>query len=596
MLGINCRTLLMSMEDHEDDDFGSGCVSTIGEDDHLRTIIHLDIDCFYAQVEMLNDPSLKEKPLGIQQKNIVVTCNYVARERGVGKCQYITEARKICPELVLVNGEDLAQYRRVSMGVYNSLVRETQSEVERLGMDENWVDVTQMVEARMREEGPGDPEGPGHRVGLACPRPGCGCDMRLVTGSVIARELRDLIRREHGLTVSAGVSYNKLLAKLGGSLHKPDDQTLLGPGGVNTVLDPDRAVTSIPGVGRRMGEMLESGGVTSVAQLRAASPSLLRSAGIPEDSVRLVQGLARGWDQSRVKMSGKVASIGLEDRFMGIHDRQGLRDKLVWLVDRLEQLVIEDGRKASTFRVTIRDYIKDKVIKKFHKESRQSRVAPRLFLLEGGVMRPSAKTELVDMGLSLVGKMLNTSNHFHITLLGVCLSDFLDQVETKASIKRFFSPTKVDAGKMEKDPQTGDGVSPEQAGIESSKKRRKLDLTDAEVYKSIDETPKCPRDYDPSVWNALPSPIKKEIVSENYGKNLTAAENNKIKDPLPEEISLKVDTKCPKNVDPEIFNQLPREIQLEILNNQKAQSSIVKPKKSKVNKIDKYFSVKAKGT
>ena len=91
-------------EDHNDHDFCSSISEE--DDDHKRTIIHLDIDCFYAQVEMLNDPSLREKPLGIQQKNIVVTCNYVARERGVGKCQYIAEAMTTCPDLVLVNGEE----------------------------------------------------------------------------------------------------------------------------------------------------------------------------------------------------------------------------------------------------------------------------------------------------------------------------------------------------------------------------------------------------------------------------------------------------------------------------------------------------------
>ena len=126
----------------------------------------------------------------------------------------------------------------------------------------------------------------GHCVGLSCPRPGCCCGQRLVLGAVIARELRSLIRREHGLTTSAGVSYNKLLAKLGGSLHKPDDQTILGPGGLNTVLDPGRRVNSIPGVGRRMGELLESGGVSSVAQLRTASIDNLVRAGIPRYSAR----------------------------------------------------------------------------------------------------------------------------------------------------------------------------------------------------------------------------------------------------------------------------------------------------------------------
>ena len=585
------------MEDHDEDDFGSCSGSGEGEDDHGRTILHFDVDCFYAQVEMLNDPSLKEKPLGIQQKNIVVTCNYVARQRGVSKCQYIADARKTCPDLVLVNGEDLAQYRRVSMAVYNTLVRETQSEVERLGMDENWVDVTQMVETRMREGETLETEtqGIGHSVGLTCAQPGCECGKRLVMGSVIARELRDIIRREHGLTVSAGISYNKLLAKLSGSLHKPNDQTVLGRGGVNTVLAPERRVTSIPGVGRRMGEMLEAGGVTTVAQLREASISSLVSAGIPEDSARLMQGLARGRDQSGVKMSGKVASIGLEDRFMGIHERQGVRDKLVWLVDRIEQLVIEDGRKATTFKVTIRDYIKDKMIKKFHKESRQSKVAPRLFLLDGGVMRKSSKTELVEIGLSLVGKMLDMSTTFHITLLGVCLSDFLDQVETKSSIKRFFSPTKCDAEKIKKSSENT-VASQAQAEFESSSKKRKLDFTDGDRDKNVDELIECPKDYDPSVWNSLPSLIQKEIISDT--RTQATMENKITMEPQPDEISFKAerDSECPNGMDPEIFSQLPREIQLEILNDEKAQSSTVRSKKSKVNKIDKYFSVKSKGT
>ena len=82
-----------------------------------------------------------------------------------------------------------------------------------------------------------------------------------------------------------------------------------------------------------------------------------------------------------------------------------VRDKLVWLVDRLEQLIIEDGRQATTFRVTIRDCIRDKD-KKFHKESRQGKVAPRLFFLEKGGMRASAKTELVDIGLSVASSSL----------------------------------------------------------------------------------------------------------------------------------------------------------------------------------------------
>jgi DNA polymerase iota len=79
---------------------------------HQRTIIHIDIDCFYAQVEMIKNPALRNCPLGIQQKNIIVTSNYVAREYGIQKCMLVNEGLQLCPQLVLVRGEDLYEIGR----------------------------------------------------------------------------------------------------------------------------------------------------------------------------------------------------------------------------------------------------------------------------------------------------------------------------------------------------------------------------------------------------------------------------------------------------------------------------------------------------
>ena len=118
-------------------------------DNHSRTIIHIDIDCFYAQVEMVKSPSLKNVPLGIQQKNIVVTSNYVAREYGIKKCMLISEAKKLCPNLTLVNGEDLHDYRQFSYKV-TSLLHKYSQLVERLGLDENFIDVTHLVNDKLK--------------------------------------------------------------------------------------------------------------------------------------------------------------------------------------------------------------------------------------------------------------------------------------------------------------------------------------------------------------------------------------------------------------------------------------------------------------
>jgi DNA polymerase iota len=119
-------------------------------DDHARTIVHIDIDCFYAQVEMKKNPDLRAVALGIQQKNIVVTSNYKAREFGVKKCMLISEAKKLCPDLVLANGEDLHDYRQVSYKVTN-LLHKYSPLVERLGLDENYIDVTTLVNERVKQ-------------------------------------------------------------------------------------------------------------------------------------------------------------------------------------------------------------------------------------------------------------------------------------------------------------------------------------------------------------------------------------------------------------------------------------------------------------
>ncbi|XP_017504154.2 DNA polymerase iota isoform X3 [Manis javanica] len=116
----------------------------------FRVIVHVDLDCFYAQVEMISNPELKGKPLGVQQKYLVVTCNYEARKLGVKKLMNVGDAKEKCPQLVLVNGEDLTPYREMSYKV-TGLLEEFSPVVERLGFDENFVDLTELVEKRLQQ-------------------------------------------------------------------------------------------------------------------------------------------------------------------------------------------------------------------------------------------------------------------------------------------------------------------------------------------------------------------------------------------------------------------------------------------------------------
>ena len=134
------------------------------------------------------DPSLKGKPLGVRQKQIIVTCNYAARARGVTKCMFLKDALEVCPELELRCGEDLAVYRRYSAAVTATLTA-SGCPVERLGMDENWVDVSNLVRERLsKKEKFGEVVTKGNIVGgsLTCSVQGCGCDKRLQVSPILS--------------------------------------------------------------------------------------------------------------------------------------------------------------------------------------------------------------------------------------------------------------------------------------------------------------------------------------------------------------------------------------------------------------------------
>lgn len=105
-----------------------------------RIIIHFDYDCFYASVFEVARPELKSLPLGIQQKQIIVTCNYEARRRGLHKLQLITDAKRICPDVVIELGEDISRFRDASKELYGFIKGFSWNhKVERLGFDEVYI-------------------------------------------------------------------------------------------------------------------------------------------------------------------------------------------------------------------------------------------------------------------------------------------------------------------------------------------------------------------------------------------------------------------------------------------------------------------------
>ncbi|SPO21586.1 related to DNA Polymerase iota (POLI) [Ustilago trichophora] len=262
-----------------------------------RVIIALDLDAFYVAACRKRDPSLIGIPIGIQQKALVATISYEARAAGVDKLDSIKDALKKCPDMVLVNGEDLTYFRQVSSQVWR-LVRSIvwEKRVEKLGMDELFCDVTEMVDHHLAslhkgKEGerwfdlkpPGDSKkDDGYGFGYqAWPSDSPGhmhpsdaaehlernlpdwWQERMVAAAQLAFYLRQRISNEVGLTCSAGIAPSKSLAKLVGALHKPNQQTAFCPPiagstaleearllhHINTFLDP-LDLRKLPGFGR----------------------------------------------------------------------------------------------------------------------------------------------------------------------------------------------------------------------------------------------------------------------------------------------------------------------------------------------------------
>lgn len=392
-------------------------------EDHSRTIIHIDIDCFYAQVEMVKQPNLRQVPLGIQQKNIVVTSNYVAREYGIQKCMRISEAKKLCPNLVLVRGEDLYDYRQVSQKVFE-LLHGYSVLVEKLGLDENFIDVSELVSKRL---GNCDLKPIGFVYGdissLECD---CGCHQRLIIGSHIAQEIRNEILNKLGLTTCAGIACNKLLAKVVGSQNKPNKQTLLFPNSASELLIQLDNVRKIPWLGQSTAELLATHNINSVVDLQNCTFHQLQNWFGGEKAQHLVN-ISQGVDNSPVKPTGKPLSIGLEDSSRPMTTETEIEEKYNELLKRLLVLVKEDGRVPKLVRISLRRYNSNQPLGGV-KESRQCSFDTSL----------NNESQILNIVMSLFRKAVGKGG-FKINCLGLSFSKFVDKPSANNTLTGFLT-------------------------------------------------------------------------------------------------------------------------------------------------------------
>ncbi|KAJ5779365.1 hypothetical protein N7457_007085 [Penicillium paradoxum] len=358
-----------------------------------RIILHLDYDCFYASVFEAEQPALKSLPLAVQQKQIVVTCNYEARRRGLHKLQLIKDAKRICPDVVIVLGEDLTKFRNASKELY-MLVRSIVwgGRVEKLGFDELFLDVTEMIDYNTSVLNQNDLVNSFFYLDRTDPTVGFSYDatqfqgstfpamdaacigqqdpsaleMRLLVASHLQGHIRSKLEHQIGFTATGGISTSKLLAKLVGNVHKPNGQTTLLPPYVTTedntshvfqFLD-DHEIRKIPGIGSRIAQKLTSHvtgqetadekiTVQHVRQFPGMNPVLLDKILGGPGSVKGIGmrmwSILHGVDNSEVLEGRDVPTqISIEDSYGRLDTLESVRRELVVLTRSLIRRIRTD--------------------------------------------------------------------------------------------------------------------------------------------------------------------------------------------------------------------------------------------------------------
>ncbi|XP_067378119.1 DNA polymerase iota isoform X2 [Channa argus] len=494
---------------------------------------------------MIRNPSLREVPLGIQQKYIIVTCNYLAREQGLTKLMSVSDAKEKCPQLVLVNGEDLTHYREMSYKVTELLMSYCPL-VERLGFDENFVDITEMVERRRAQTlGSNDFSFKGHVYNHLSADIKASDHPRLVLGSHIAAELREVIYSKLGLSGCAGIATSKLLAKLVSGTFKPNQQTTLLPENVSDIMGSLSSLLKVPGVGYQTAKKLKALGLESVKDLQLFPVNdLVREFGGP--TAQRLKNLALGIDSSPVTPSGAPQSLSDEDSFKKLSSTKDVLNKIQQLLSSLVERMHKDGRQPQTFRLTIRRFTTTN--KWFSRESRQCPIPNYIGkkIISGCTV--DAVVQLIPLAMKLFHKMVDCSTAFHLTLINVCFSNLQGRgaaVSGRGSITSFFthSTSCRKAQSQDDSSQSGGGHCMHQ------QPSTQIGITQHTSQKTV-------------------AARSSEAVLCGFKWNqsfLVSVEENPKSGPDPDETDTTVAHNLPPAIDPEVFRLLPGEIQKELL-------------------------------
>jgi DNA polymerase-4 len=288
-----------------------------------RVVLHVDLDAYYASIEQRDHPELRGKPVVVggspQSRGVVATCSYEARAFGVRSAMPAKTAYRLCPQAIFLPPR-FDVYRSVSaqiMAIFKSIT----PLVEPLSLDEAYLDITSVVS-------------------------------NLQDAELVARTIKQRIKDETGLTASAGVSFNKLLAKLGSDAHKPDGLTLITPEQATAFLDA-LPIEKFFGVGKVTAAALREHGILTGADLRQMSEERLRE--LLGSRGSLLYRHVRAEDERPVEPVRERKSIGKEITLeLDIADRGQMEAILADLAEQVERRLTDLKLEARTLSLKVR--------------------------------------------------------------------------------------------------------------------------------------------------------------------------------------------------------------------------------------------------
>jgi DNA polymerase-4 len=290
---------------------------------HSRKILHVDMDAFYASVEQRDNPGLRGRPIVVggrpDSRGVVAACSYEARQFGIHSAMPSAQAARLCRDLIFLPPR-FSVYREISAGIHDIFRRYTPV-IEPLSLDEAYLDVTTNAMAE-------------------------------ASGTRVAKSLKADILQQTGLVASAGVSYNKFLAKVASDFDKPDGLCVIPPERAQAFID-ELDIKRFYGIGKVTAGRLRGAGIHTGADLRRQSLEQLQV--LLGNSAEFFYQLSRGVDERPVSSNRIRKSIGSETTFeSNVADLEQMHGELLRLSSEVSQSLQARGLLAGTLTLKAR--------------------------------------------------------------------------------------------------------------------------------------------------------------------------------------------------------------------------------------------------